>query len=75
MMGITSPAPLTDAQVGALLAAVHPAPHRARGAAWARCLAERPFIERLLQQGVRLSKIRRLLQRRRFRRGPSRSPR
>ena len=37
---------------------------RPRGERWARCEAERAFIERYLAQGVRLSKIAKLLRRR-----------
>src|SRR5690349_2761611 len=55
---------LTDEQIGAVLHALRSAPERTRGDGWQRCEAERDEIGRLLEQGVRLSKVRRLLHRR-----------
>jgi hypothetical protein len=55
---------LTDEQLAVVLAALAPDTGRPHGDAWQQCIAERDEIERLLGQRVRLSKIRRLLQRR-----------
>jgi len=57
-------AALTDELVGTILAARQPRIGRRRGADWARCAAERAFIEAQLQRGVRLTKVRKLLSRR-----------
>lgn len=64
--GLTAPAveAVTDEQLAAVLAAVAPDTGRPHGEAWLRCIDERDEIERLLGQRVRLSKVRRLLQRR-----------
>lgn len=56
---------LTEEQLGAVLHELSAAStERAHGESWQRCESEREEIARLLQQGVRLSKVRRLLQRR-----------
>jgi transposase len=57
-------AELTDEQVGAVVHALHPPSDRPRGDGWQQCESERAEIERLLDQRVRLSKVRRLLHRR-----------
>jgi transposase len=56
--------PLDDEQVAAVVAAVAPDTGRPHGDGWLRCEAERDAIEKLVKDGVRLSKVRRLLQRR-----------
>ena len=56
--------PLTDDQVAAVVAALAPDTGRPHGDGWQHCEAERDEIERLLDQRVRLSKVRRLLHRR-----------
>jgi hypothetical protein len=55
---------VTDEQLGAVVHALQPSVERQHGEGWQKCEAERPEIERLLQQHVRLSKVRRLLHRR-----------
>jgi transposase len=55
---------LTDEQVGAVLHELQPTIERAHGEGWQKCESERTEIERLLEQHVRLSKVRRLLHRR-----------
>jgi transposase len=55
---------LTDEQVGAVVLALQPSAERAHGDGWQKCESERAEIERLLEQEVRLSKVRRLLHRR-----------
>lgn len=52
---------LTDAHVQAVLLALHPGGGRPRGDSWARCVAQRAVVEQWLRDGVRLSKIRKLL--------------
>jgi hypothetical protein len=49
--------------IGAVVSRVQPHVGRPRGDGWADCAAHRPFIERLLQRGVRRSKLRTLLRR------------
>jgi len=55
---------LTEERVTQILAALDTMPGRPRGESWAQCEAEREFIAKHLSDGVRLSKIRRLLARR-----------
>lgn len=52
---------ITDEHVGAVLLALHPSGGRPRGDGWSRCVAQRPQIERWLGEGLRLTKIRKLL--------------
>jgi transposase len=52
---------LTDTHVQAVLLALHPGGGRPRGDSWARCVAQRAVVEQWLRDGVRLSKIRKLL--------------
>src|SRR5262249_23265251 len=54
---------LTDAQVRDVLLALHPAGGRPRGDGWARCREQQATIQQWLQQGIRLTKIRKLLTR------------
>jgi transposase len=54
---------LTDEIVGAVLAQRRGAAHRPRGESWQRCEEQRDFIKRYLDDGVRLSKVRKLLRR------------
>lgn len=46
---------------GSVLLALHPAGGRPRGDGWARCVEQRAAIERWLGDGLRLTKIRKLL--------------
>jgi transposase len=55
---------LTDEQVAAVVSALSPETGRPHGDGWERCEAERDAIKALLSDRVRLSKVRRLLQRR-----------
>jgi transposase len=55
---------VSEEQLAKTLAELHPQAGRPRGDAWAICEREREEITRLLGQGVRLSKTRKLLQRR-----------
>jgi hypothetical protein len=57
-------AALTDALLMALAERLRPAVAHAKGDGWRRCEEHRAFIQRHLDQRVRLSKIRKLLQRR-----------
>ena len=52
---------LDEAFISAVMSALHTVPGRQRGAAWGRCEAQREFIAQHLAQGVRLSKLRKLL--------------
>ncbi|MEO6029322.1 MAG: integrase core domain-containing protein [Candidatus Binatia bacterium] len=61
--GIDSAASLTDARLVVLMSELHASPGRTHGDTWALCESQRGFIEPLLKQRVRLSKIRRLLER------------
>lgn len=62
--GITHEAALDDERLAALMVALKALPERAHGEAWAACAGQREFIASHLRQRVRLSKVRRLLQRR-----------
>lgn len=55
--------PPSDEQLREVLLALHPAGGRPRGEGWTVCAAHRPRIERWLADGVRLTKIRKLLAR------------
>jgi len=55
---------VSDELLAKTLAELRPSGGRPRGEAWAVCEAERGEIEKLLAQGVRLTKARKLLQRR-----------
>jgi hypothetical protein len=61
--GIESEATLTDERLVVLMGTLHANPGRARGDTWAACQSQHAFIESLLKGRVRLSKVRRLLQR------------
>ena len=54
-------AALDDELVAAVAAAAQPGRGRSRGEGWAVCETHRGFIEQRLDQGVRLTKIRKLL--------------
>src|SRR5581483_8464681 len=58
-----SPEALPDDLIAAVVSLVQPQIGRPRGDGWAECTAQRPFIERFLRRGVRLSKVRKLLRR------------
>ena len=57
------PEPLSDEQVAAVVVALSPETGRPHGDGWERCEAERDTIKKLLEDRVRLSKVRRLLHR------------
>ena len=59
--GVTVGPPITDEQVRDVLLALHPAGGRPRGDGWSRCVEQRGAIERWLGDGLRLTKIRKLL--------------
>jgi hypothetical protein len=56
--------PLDDEQVAAVVAALAPDTGRPHGDSWQQCEAERDAVAKLLTDGVRLSKVHRLLHRR-----------
>ncbi len=56
-------AALSEEQRSTVMLALHSQPARLRGASWGRCVEQRKRIQKWLGQGVRLSKVRRLLQR------------
>jgi hypothetical protein len=62
--GITTETDLTDERLLTVMAALRPVTGRPHGDTWGQCQRQRPFIESSLGNGVRLSKVRRLLQRR-----------
>src|SRR5437762_9372732 len=55
--------PVTDEQLRDVLLALHPTGGRPRGDSWDRCVTQRMAIERWLRDGLRLTKIRKLLAR------------
>ncbi|MBE3036592.1 MAG: transposase [Candidatus Atribacteria bacterium] len=55
---------VSEAEVTAVLLALHPAPDRPHGKTWAQCETERAKIKTWLAAGIRLTKIRKLLGRR-----------
>jgi transposase len=59
--GVRVRATISDEEVRQVLLARHPAGGRPRGDGWARCLEQRTAIERWLGDGIRLTKIRKLL--------------
>jgi hypothetical protein len=59
--GVRVTATITDEEVRQVLLALHPAGGRPRGDGWARCVEQRAAIERWLRDGLRLTKIRKLL--------------
>jgi transposase len=59
--GVPVSASMSDEAVREVLLALHPASGRPRGDGWARCLEHRGAIERWLGDGLRLTKIRKLL--------------
>jgi DNA-binding transcriptional MerR regulator len=54
---------LTEEHIRDVLLALQPSGGRPRGDTWSHCVAQREAIARWLRQGVRLSKIRKLLAR------------
>jgi len=54
---------VSDEQVRAVLLGLHPTGGRPRGDGWTRCVEQRAAIERWLGDGLRLTKIRKLLAR------------
>lgn len=54
---------LTEEIVAAVMAGRCREAHRPRGEGWGRCESRREFVERHLERGVRLSKVRKLLRR------------
>jgi len=59
--GVSVTATISDDEVREVLLALHPAGGRPRGDGWARCQAQRAAIARWLGDGLRLTKIRKLL--------------
>jgi transposase len=59
--GVRVSAMISDEDVRQVLLALHPIGGRPRGDGWARCLEQRVAIERWLGDGLRLTKIRKLL--------------
>jgi hypothetical protein len=57
------PSALTDEVLTQVLLALHPTRGRPHGASWASCAAQHATVAKYLAQGIRLTKIRRLLQR------------
>lgn len=58
------PSALTDERFTEVLLALHPTRGRPHGASWATCVAQHAALEQHLANGLRLTKIRRLLKRR-----------
>jgi transposase len=59
--GIRVTPTVSDEEVRQVLLALHPAGGRPRGDSWGRCVEQRAAIERWLGDGLRLTKIRKLL--------------
>src|SRR5258706_8779688 len=59
--GVRATAAISDEDVRQVLLALHTMAGRPRGDGWARCLEQRTAIERWLGDGLRLTKIRKLL--------------
>ena len=59
--GVRVTATIGDEEVRQVLLALHPEGGRPRGDGWARCHEQRAAIERWLGDGLRLTKIRKLL--------------
>jgi hypothetical protein len=57
------PGPVSDDQLRAVLVALQPGGGRPRGDGWTQCEAQREAIRRWLAEGLRLTKIRKLLAR------------
>jgi hypothetical protein len=55
--------PVSDDELTAVLLALHPAQERPHGESWATCAAQRTDIAKWLAQGLRLTKVRKLLTR------------
>jgi transposase len=63
VVGEAGPEALDDGLIAAVVSRVQPHRGRPRGDGWGDCAAQRAVIERFLRQGVRLSKLRKLLRR------------
>jgi Mu transposase, C-terminal domain len=61
--GVHVTATVSDEEVRQVLLALHPGGGRPRGDGWARCVQQHAAIERWLGDGLRLTKIRKLLAR------------
>jgi len=61
--GLGLSAPIDDEKLNQLFAALRADDARERGEAWRRCVEHRETIKKLLQDGVRLSKVCKLLER------------
>jgi hypothetical protein len=59
--GVRTSGPVTDEQLRDVLLALHPAGGRPHGDSWTHCIDQRAAIERWLKDGLRLTKIRKLL--------------
>lgn len=55
---------LSDEKLSELLVRLKARPRRTRGSSWALCESEREFLKQRLGEGLKLSKVRRLLERR-----------
>lgn len=55
---------LTEEELGEIVLRLKVRPERDKGKSWARCEGERDFIREKLSQGLKLSKVRRLVERR-----------
>ena len=55
------PAALTEERFAAVVARLDGTPERERGPSWSRCLEQRSRIEGWLREGLRLTKVRKLL--------------
>jgi transposase len=60
------PDALTEERLTEVLLALHPMRGRPHGESWATCAAQHALLETLLAKGLRLTKVRRLLKRRRI---------
>lgn len=59
--GVCVTAAINDEEVRQVLLGLHPMAGRPRGDGWARCVEQRTAIDRWLRDGLRLTKIRKLL--------------
>lgn len=59
--GVAHESELTDEQLAAVMSELTAMPGRPRGDAWERCVENRARVEKLLADGVKLTKVRKLL--------------
>jgi hypothetical protein len=59
--GVRAGTAVTDDQLRDVLLALHPISGRPRGDSWSQCMVQRAAIERWLKDGLRLTKIRKLV--------------